>query len=370
MKQLLSETTAIYIGSDVLKKLDKFIDKNYNSSNKFLLVDENTYKNCLPLIKRLQHLSNNIIIQIKSGEKNKNLITINKIWEELTLRNADRKSLLISLGGGVISDLGGFAASTFKRGIDFINLPTTLLSQVDASIGGKTGIDFYFRDKILKNQIGLFNNPKAVFIFPTFLKTLNKREILSGFAEVIKHALIKDKHYWQKIKKIHSPTDLLINGAFWEKIIIRSIEIKNDIVSKDPHETNLRKILNFGHTIGHAIESFSLQKDKKALLHGEAIAIGMISEAYISNKITGLKKKELDDISSFIGKTFLPYKIDTEFFPDIMALIKRDKKNENAMINFSLLSKIGHCVINQNCSDLLILESLHFYNSLFPNFKQ
>lgn len=364
MKQLLSENTALYIGTDALKKFDRFIYQHYNLSKKFVLVDENISKYCLPLIKNLQHLSPIKIIEIKSGEKNKNINTINKIWKELTLHNADRKSLFINLGGGVISDLGGFAASTFKRGIDFINLPTTLLAQVDASVGGKTGIDFTARNQILKNQIGLFSNPKAVFILPAFLKTLKKRDVLSGYAEIIKHTLIKDENYWPKISEIKSLSDLLLNERLLERIIIHSIKIKNDIVSRDPLENNIRKMLNFGHTIGHAIESFSLKKDKNPLLHGEAIAIGMICEAYISNKISGLRKNDLENISSSIKKLFLPYKLNKKYIPDIIALMKKDKKNEREVINFSLLSKIGNCVINQNCSDLLILESLNYYNSL------
>ena len=338
----------IQIGEDISGELNKLISVEKYSSI-FILVDQNTKRHCLKKLSIDDHQLT--VIQIKSGEKNKNIRTCEKIWNELSRKNADRRSLLINLGGGVITDIGGFAASCYKRGIDFINVPTTLLAQVDASVGGKTGIDLAG----FKNQIGAFAFPKAVFINPDFLKTLNKREMLSGFAEVAKHGLIADKNYWNAIrntKEIITPhlSDLLLS----------SIEIKNKIVSADPYENGLRKTLNFGHTIGHAIESASL-KTKKPLLHGEAIAIGMICEAYISRKCCGLSGEELNEITSFITSRFHPKAIK---YPakKLIALMRQDKKNTNSEINFTLLSSIGKAEVNHTCTEELIEEAISYFN--------
>ncbi len=360
VKQVLSGTYSIFTGTDIQNELNNFISKNYSQSTKIILVDENTSEYCLPFVDAIEHLKDAEVIEIESGEQNKNIETIIGIWGAMTDFGADRKSLLINLGGGVIGDLGGFAASTFKRGIDFINIPTTLLSQVDASVGGKTGIDFSTKKNVLlKNLIVVFNNPKAVFIFPDFLKTLNQREILSGFAEIVKHALIKDKDYFEIIKRVD-----LSEIQNSEEIIFRSIEIKSEIVMKDPKEKGLRRILNFGHTIGHAIESLSLKNDESPLLHGESVAIGMICEAYLSAKISGLKENELEEISLFIKSKFHSYKIDKGKYSELISIMKEDKKNESGKINFSLLSEIGNGVANQNCSEELISHSMDFYNNL------
>jgi len=363
MQTIPTEQYNIYIGDDCLSELQNF---NGKYSRIFILLDENTRKHCL---KKLSiHHTPYTILNIKSGEKNKTIRTCEKIWKELAKQNADRKSLLINLGGGVITDLGGFCASAYKRGIDFINIPTTLLAQVDASVGGKTGIDF----SDFKNQIGTFAFPKAVFIHPDFLKTLNKRELVSGFAEVIKHGLIADREYWKEIHASsirRSPLDsfespfgpTLLLKKKGEKTISRSIEIKSKIVSADPYENGLRKVLNFGHTIGHAVESASL-KTKKPLLHGEAIAIGMICETYLSRKILGLKNEELDEITSFIISIFNHRQIKLPI-KNLIALMKQDKKNNGSEINFTLLSSIGKAEINNSCSEELIEEAIHYYNS-------
>lgn len=364
MEKYLFKNNPIITGIDIWEKLEKLLFMKYYLSKNIIIVDENSCKYCLPIIENLEQLSKLQIIQINSGEKNKNIETVNSIWEKLTYFEADRKSVLINLGGGVIGDLGGFAASTFKRGIDFINIPTTLLSQVDASIGGKTGIDFVTKEgKVLKNQVGVFKNPKAVFIFPGFLKTLNQREILCGWAEIIKHALISDNNYWKEIKNNFLKSDLSSGVDYLYPIILRSIKIKKGIVLEDPYEKGFRKVLNFGHTIGHALESFSLENDKNPLLHGEAVAIGIICEAFISSKICGLKSEELDDISSFIRDKYIPYKMNKKHFPYLISLMKSDKKNEKGVISFSLLPKIGNCIVNQNCGESIILDSLKFYFS-------
>ena len=361
MKTINTEQYSIHVGDDSAVELNKFLAES-NYSSLFILVDENTKKRCLPLLKKALFNTKHTLIQIKSGEKSKTIRSCEKIWNQLSKQNADRMSLLINLGGGVITDIGGFAASTYKRGIDFINIPTTLLAQVDASVGGKTGIDF----SDYKNQIGTFAFPKAVFIIPAFLKTLDKRQIISGFAEVIKHGLIADKNYWEEICTLplapFSPGRRVGDEATWTKIISRSVEIKNEVVTEDPYEKGLRKTLNFGHTIGHAIESASL-RSKKALLHGEAIAIGMICEAYISRKCCRLSSENLSSITEFILSIFTPRPVQ---FPikKLLGLMKQDKKNKNSEINFTLLSSIGKAEINNSCSEELIEEAIHFFNSL------
>src|SRR5690606_2731236 len=264
--------------------------------------------------------------------------------------DADRKSLLINLGGGVLTDLGGFVASTFMRGIDFINVPTTLLSMVDASVGGKNGVDL----GSLKNQIGVINQPQMVLVFPTFLKTMDPRELKSGYAEMLKHGLILDAEYWKSLRDENSFT-----GA---KEIQKSIALKNKVVLEDPREKGLRKILNFGHTLGHAIESYFLeQAEKKTLLHGEAIAIGMILEGYLSHRLTGLSKLSLEDIKT----TFLRFYEKVNFGPDdiaaIVKLLKHDKKNSHGDINFVLLHSIGEAVTDVKVEGKLFEKAFDYY---------
>ena len=354
-KKIDAESYSIFLGINVFSSLNAFLSqKQYINSKLFLLVDENTFKYCFPLITRSKKLKKAIIIIIKSGEKNKNIETCQKVWKELSSHYADRKSLLINLGGGVVSDLGGFAASIYKRGIDFINIPTTLLAQVDASIGGKTGIDL----NNIKNEIGLFSFPKAVFVCPDFLNTLDKRQLLAGFAEIIKHALIADKNYWKKVTSIKNLVPENI-----EPLILQSIKIKNQIVLKDIHEKNIRKKLNFGHTIGHAIESFSLKKDKNSLSHGESIAIGMICESYLSCRENLLSKQELEEITRFVLLKYKYYVINPSSDKEIIKLMQHDKKNDNKNINFTLLQEIGQGITDKYCSIKSIKESLNYYRN-------
>ncbi len=342
----------IYIGNDSFSNLNELLSSN-NYSKIIVIVDENTEKYCLPLINNF--VKNYSLIKIESGEINKNIETCSFIWGELNNINADRNSLIINLGGGVICDMGGFVASTFKRGISFINIPTTLLSMVDASVGGKLGVDF----NNVKNLIGLFKQPSSIFINPLFFKTLEERQFISGFAEVIKHALIFDCDYFKYINNSDIKTNDIIN-----KIILKSVEIKNTVVTKDPEEKNLRKILNFGHTIGHAIETLSLEKDEDPLLHGEAVAIGMICESYLSFKQCNLSKEELNIVSNYILKYFKKYQLHNKDYDKYFGLMQLDKKNNNDLVNFTLIGKIGEAIINQNSSKELIIESLNFYNSL------
>ena len=323
-----------------------------NYSTLFILVDENTFKYCYPkFIPNLQTDKRIEVIEIESGEINKNLETCIGVWNAITELGGDRKSLIITLGGGVITDLGGFVASCFKRGIDFVNIPTTLLSMVDASVGGKTGVDL----GVLKNQIGLFANPEMVLVDAAYLTTVSEREIKSGTAEIIKYGITYDITLFNEIK---NNKDLKI-----EDLIFRSIEIKNEVVLKDPKEQNIRKILNFGHTLGHAIESFYLESDdKESLTHGEAIAIGMVCESYMSSKILNFPIKNVMEIKKVILSIYNKTDLLIEDFSGILELLKHDKKNVKGRVNFVLLNDYEDYKLDCEVSNDLIIESMKFYN--------
>ena len=348
MEPIITSNSKVEIKSIENSSL-KSIALNYNKIA--VLVDENT-KVLLPKITQtLQELSFHII-EIKSGEKEKNIETCQLIWEQLITLKIDRKSLLINLGGGVITDMGAFVASTYKRGIDFINVPTSLLSMVDASVGGKTGINF----QKLKNNIGLFIEPKAVFCDVSMLSTLPKRELVSGIGEILKHGLIADADYWAILIK------LPIEKWNWNSIVEQSIKIKNSIVLRDPLEKNERKKLNFGHTIAHAIESNKLINNE-SILHGEAVAIGIISESFLSYTENSLSKGQLDKITKIIQSIFtLP--LITNNNKVLIDFMLQDKKNENEQINFTLLDNIGKSSINHYVSTTNIIKSLDYYRNL------
>ncbi|WP_316823544.1 3-dehydroquinate synthase [Pedobacter gandavensis] len=335
-----------------LAPLAEIIEKG-NYSKVFVFVDGNTSELCLPLFQEmLDDYTNFDLIETDPGEENKNIDFCIGIWKTLLDFEADRKCLMINLGGGVITDMGGFIASTYKRGIDFVNIPTTLLAQVDASVGGKTGIDI---DNV-KNMVGTFALPQAVFIETSFLKTLSERELLSGFAEMIKHGLIVDAAYYHRLKLADYKNIAPIE-------VHRSVEIKNEVVTEDPQEKGRRKILNFGHTIGHAVESYALINDKAPLTHGEAIAIGMVAEAYLSSTNNTLTKEELEDITKYILSIYPAYHIKKESFTDLLGFMQSDKKNEHGQIMFSLLNKIGTCDYNCIVTEKDILEALAYYNN-------
>ena len=347
---------SIFIDS-ISENLETFLQqKKFEKAKFYILVDENSHQLCLPhLMNHISAFANAEIIEIESGEQNKTIETCIDLWSTLNELEADRNAIIINLGGGVITDMGGFVAATYLRGIGFINIPTTLLAQVDASIGGKVGVN----QDTIKNKIGLFVHPLAVFIDTNFLITLPKKQILSGMGEIIKHALIADKKLWQKIKNIKFDD---LNKL--KSIINKSLEIKNAIVKIDAKEKNLRKKLNFGHTIGHALESFSMEDKSKVLLHGEAIAIGMICESYLSYKNKLISKTTLTEISAFIFSLFNRYKLKTSEFHKIIELMKFDKKNESGILNFTLLAGLGLAVVNQQATTDSILESLDYYCSL------
>ena len=323
-------------------------------SSIFVLVDENTEKFCLELfIKKSGIKSFNKII-ISSGEENKNIDTCISIWGQLNSFKADRKSLLINLGGGVLTDIGGFAASTYLRGIEFINIPTTLLGMVDAAHGGKTGIDF----KQLKNQIGVFNEPLEVLLDDEYLKTLSKEEFINGYAEVVKHSLLTDKPdltFNSLIKlDLFKDSDYIINSYS---------SVKNEIVESDKYESSIRKILNLGHTIGHAVESYSHISDKVVdLKHGQAIVIGIITELYISHKKFNFPLKDVVTVKEHLKNYFSLIQLEEDDIMNIYDLMVYDKKNEGSKINFVLLKEIGKPVIDQIVNKDLFIESFEFYN--------
>lgn len=342
---------------DSLQELSDFIRKS-TYSKVFILVDTNTNEHCLPQVQKVLEGLDYDLIEVDPGEANKNIDYCIGIWRMLLDFGADRNSLLVNLGGGVLTDMGGFAASTFKRGIDFVQVPTTLLSQVDASVGGKTGIDM----ENVKNIIGTFTQPQAVFIHTPFLDTLSEDELRSGYAEVIKHGLIYDEDLYRKVKETSFTGDV-------DDLVYRSVEIKNEVVIADPFEKGLRKILNYGHTIGHALESYSLKHDKRPLMHGEAIAIGFICEGWLSVQKGGLSAASLDDITAFICSVYEPYDIKSKSFNSLMEIMKNDKKNNAGQISFSLLEKIGKCNYDTYCGEDEILSSLQYYTDYINDNK-
>ncbi|PIQ72410.1 3-dehydroquinate synthase [Candidatus Roizmanbacteria bacterium CG02_land_8_20_14_3_00_36_15] len=338
----------IIIGNNLLSKINQLFDFD-RFSTVAVLTDTNVAKHWLLTVKRsLKQKISEIII--KQGEKEKNIKTVRKIWGKMFENGLDRQSLLINLGGGVICDMGGFAASTFMRGIDFINIPTTLLAQVDASVGGKNGIDF----QGIKNSIGIFENPMGVVIDVSTLKTLPKRELVSAFGEIIKHGVISGRKYFDlvtsKIPEEFSQEELI-------RIVKQSVEIKSNIVKEDPEENNLRKVLNFGHTIGHAIESLSW-KTNKPLLHGEAVAVGIIAESKLSNLLGMLSKKDFLTIEKTICQTGLPTRIENLSINDILRIMAFDKKNTNKKILWSLPEKIGKVNVNIEAPNNLIIRAI------------
>ncbi|MBA2423689.1 MAG: 3-dehydroquinate synthase [Chitinophagales bacterium] len=336
-------------------ELSKFLDRK-NYSQHFILVDDNTVNLCLPvLLKGIQELQDATVIEIFSGEAFKNIDTVQQVWEQLTEYHADRRSVLINLVGGMGCDLGGFAAATYKRGIDFIHLPTTLLSQADAAYGGKQGIDF----SNYKNQIGVFKDPAAIFVNPEFLKTLPAEQILNGFAEVVKHSLLDGGKFWKKIYLIEN-----LSSVNWKKIVQQSCEFKLSVVKADPYEKGLRKILNFGHTIGHAIETHLL-KNNVDVLHGYCVAAGMIGELHLSHKLCGMPEKKMRKGASYITNHFPNVNVTENFFAELLTLMKQDKKNRDGQIQFALLKDIGMPMINVAADEETILKALHFIEECY-----
>jgi 3-dehydroquinate synthase len=339
----------LFSSNPALDLKDFLAQKKYSSIA--VLTDDNTLKNCYPLVK--DGLSPHALITVKSGEEYKRVDTCLNIWQAMTDQALDRHAALLIIGGGVLGDMGGFCAATYKRGIDFIIVSTTLLAQVDASIGGKLGVDFNH----FKNHIGVFQLPALTLLHSGFLKTLPKAELRSGYAEIIKHILISDPALWNEI--INQPFE----SQNWEKLIKHSVDFKASVVDQDPKEKGLRKILNTGHTIGHALETFLLNSGNK-VLHGEAIAVGLITEAYIAQQHNMLTEKHLKEICQYILQVFGKVVIRKENNEAIAQLTLQDKKNKGNKILCVLLEGIGNAKWDCEISQDEVKQALSFYQSL------
>ena len=318
----------------------------------FILADEITDKCCLPVVEGFHALQDTKRIIIGATDTHKTLKSLTHVWEELGKGGATRHTLLINIGGGMVTDLGGFAASTFKRGINYINIPTTLLSMVDASVGGKTGINF----NGLKNEIGVFNNASTVILDTQFLKTLDKENICSGYAEMLKHGLISNEQMWASLLgfDLEHPNLQQLRG-----MVADSVAVKERIVTEDPTEKGIRKALNLGHTVGHAFESLALTRTP--VLHGYAVAWGLICELYLSVVKTGFPTDKMHQTVSFIKEHYGKMTITCDDYPTLLELMTHDKKNVAGTINFTLLGGIGDIRINQTATKEEIYEALDFY---------
>ena len=319
----------------------------------FVLTDETTQQLCWPKIKNFKALKNSTPIIIKATDTHKNLDTLSQVWQALSNGGATRHSLMINLGGGMVTDLGGFAASTFKRGIDFINIPTTLLAMVDASVGGKTGINFGG----LKNEIGVFSDSRFVIINTQFLDTLDHDNICSGYAEMLKHGLISDERTWAELVTFDLSTPDL---SQLQRMVAESIKVKERIVEADPHEHGIRKALNLGHTMGHAFESFAMRRGTP-ILHGYAVAYGLISELYMSARKTAFPIDRMHQTVRFIRENYGTFNITCDDYPTLIELMHHDKKNTSGIINFTLLGNVGDIRINQTANEEEIKEALDFF---------
>ena len=340
----------ILLSQNLPADLKNFLDKKKYSKTA-VLVDENTKKYCYPII--ADALPEHFVIEVKSGEEQKTLNTCITIWQAMTDEALDRHSVLIVLGGGVLGDMGGFCAATYKRGIDFVLVATTLLAQVDASIGGKLAVDFNH----FKNHIGVFQLPVLTILYSGFLKSLTQAELRSGFAEVIKHTLISDKNMWEKVKQNS------LEDQVWEPLLLHSVEFKNYVVTEDPKEKGLRKILNAGHTIGHALESFLLSTNNR-VLHGEAIAVGLITESWIARNRGLLDMASFKEITEYLLGVFGKVRFEKNQINDITALTLQDKKNVGNKILCVLLDGIGRARLDCEISLEEVKQALSFYQEL------
>ena len=326
---------------------------NYPLGKVYVVVDENTKRLCLPILQRFSFFEVIPVLEIESGEEHKSIESVIAVWNFLEENGADRKSLLVNLGGGMLSDLCGFAASCFKRGLHFVNIPTTLLAQVDASVGGKTGINF----NGLKNEIGVFNQPQTVIISSQFLKTLDRDNIISGYAEMLKHGLIHSKAHWDELIEFDLSS---IDFELLNEMVARSVAIKEHFVVADPTEQNIRKALNLGHTVAHAFESLALYQNRP-VLHGFAVAYGLIVELFLSSKKVGFPMDQTNSISKWIINTYGPFIIEESDYDALFLKMTKDKKNEAGRINFTLVPIVGKVEVNVNCEKELIYEALDYF---------
>ena len=349
------EAQKVIISQDLEQSLNQAIAE-CNYDRLFVLTDETTRRLCLPVVADFGCMQPAQRITIGATDANKTLDSLSHVWSELQRLGATRHSLMVNLGGGMVTDLGGFAASTFKRGISYINIPTTLLSMVDASVGGKTGINFGG----LKNEIGVFNNARSVILDTIFLKTMDRENLLSGYAEMLKHGLISNEPMWAELlsyefKGLKEVSALRELG----QMLADSVAVKQRIVLEDPTEQGIRKALNLGHTAGHAFESLALER--RPVLHGYAVAWGLIVELWLSCVKTGFPQDKMRQTVSFILEHYGRMTITCDDYPHLLELMHHDKKNTGSDINFTLLGGIGDIRINQTATEEEIKEALDFY---------
>lgn len=351
---MISENNKSVIYSKTLASDVNALLEGVSSEQLFILTDQQTKIHCLPILQHEGALKNAKVYTMPCGDHYKTIDTVVDIWKFLGENGGTRKSMLINLGGGVVTDLGGFVANTFKRGISFINIPTTLLSMVDAAVGGKTGINF----NGLKNEIGVINPAKTVVIYPDFLRSLDTENLLSGYAEMLKHGLLSSEEEMNKLSKFDARNP---NFELLAELIETSIEVKANIVKQDPTEKGIRKALNLGHTIGHAFESYS-HEIGKPILHGYAVAWGLIGELFLSYKLKGFPQNLMTETVRFIKENYGVFEITCKDYPTLYKYMAHDKKNANAgEVNFTLLSGIGEIVPNCIVDKELIYQALDFY---------
>ena len=318
----------------------------------FVLTDTTTQEMCLPVLQKFYCMKEAKVITIPASDSHKDIESLMMVWKGLQEGGASRHSCMINLGGGMVTDLGGFAASTFKRGINFINIPTTLLAMVDASVGGKTGINFGG----LKNEVGVFNDSKFVILDTEFLKTLDAENSCSGYAEMLKHGLISTEAMWEELVSFDLANPDLKQ---LQRMVGDSVKVKERIVEQDPHEKGIRKALNLGHTFGHAFESWALKR--KPILHGYAVAFGLIPELYLSVAKTGFPTEKMRQTVTFIKENYSTLNITCDDYDELIELMQHDKKNQNGIINFTMLGAIGDIRINQTATTEEIKEALDFF---------
>jgi len=358
VKHLKIDSCTIEIGSITASSFEKLLEDRYAKSRKIILVDEQTHDNCLEyLLTSFPSLEEAEVMLLPVGEENKVMEVCFQVWEAMSEYGIVRSDVIINLGGGVVTDMGGFIASIFKRGLDFINIPTSLLGMVDASIGGKNGIDL----GAYKNQLGVFQHPQAIYIDPAFLHTLPEEELVSGYAEMIKHALISDKDHWNLLRKIDPIR--LPQSTYFEEVIVRSVEIKAAVVNNDPKEVGERKTLNFGHTIGHAIEGYCLLNEP--VKHGHAVAIGMIAESYLSFKKNLISQRDLLEITNYLTQIFEYIHLGETDKKEVLKLLKNDKKNTADEIRMVLLKQIGSSVYDCVITEQEAYEALLYIDSVY-----
>lgn len=346
----------VMICENLPQELERFLGQT-SYDRLFVLTDEHTVVDCFPLIQGIQAVAEAPMITVKAGDTHKCLDSLSAIWTRLSNEGATRHSLLLNLGGGMVTDLGGFAGATFKRGIRTVNVPTTLMASVDAAVGGKTGINF----NGLKNEIGAFYPPLRVFIDCEFLRTLDRDNILSGYAEMIKHALISSMADYTTILLYDIDT---MNYGYLNKLVAQSVAVKERIVDEDPKERGIRKALNFGHTVGHAYESLSFQKGHP-ILHGHAVAAGIVSELYLSHKLCAFPMEKIRQVVYYMKSYYQPLFFGCKDYETLYELMTHDKKNEGDRINFTLLAGVGEVRIDQAVGREKIIESLDFYRESF-----